>query len=158
MTLAITPNRNHKMKQSRFSPLAIKLRQTSNELKEFVRRDGEAEYRLHCQIADLLRIFGVRDLRFWHTPNGGKRNPREASRFKSMGVLPGVVDFIISTPTDGMFFLEVKSPTGRLSKEQADFLDAMIRHGHKTAVVNSFDKAVAVLNTWGALKGVKRIA
>ena len=28
----------------------------------------------------------------YHVPNGGKRNPREAAKLKSMGVVPGIPD------------------------------------------------------------------
>ena len=38
------------------------------------------------------------NLVFFHVPNGGKRNVREAVRFKREGVISGVADIIILRP------------------------------------------------------------
>lgn len=43
------------------------------------------------------------------------------------------------------FFLEVKTPTGRVSKEQAAFLSAMQKRGAIASVVRSVDDAREVL-------------
>ena len=62
--------------------------------------------------------------RIWHPANGGHRNPREAKRFKDMGVLPGVCDIIISIPRGtwhGMF-AELKLGSNDLSGKQEEFI------------------------------------
>lgn len=51
----------------------------------------------------------------------------------------GVFDRVVVMPRGAIWFVEVKSPTGRLSKLQERFRDAMIAMGHKTAVVYSKD-------------------
>jgi len=50
---------------------------------------------LQRSVAELLDMLGWF---WWHTPNGGKRNPREAARFVGLGVKPGVSDIIVSEP------------------------------------------------------------
>lgn len=70
-----------------------------------------------------------KDVLYWHTPNGGRRTPQEAARFKAFGVLPGVPDwiFIWSAEHDSpasILFIELKSPVGRLSDEQRLFKGA----------------------------------
>jgi hypothetical protein len=37
-------------------------------------------------VFDHIRVRGLRDLVFWHAPNGGKRNKMEAARFKGLSV------------------------------------------------------------------------
>jgi hypothetical protein len=37
-------------------------------------------------VFDHIRARGLRDLVFWHTPNGGKRKKMEAARFKGLGI------------------------------------------------------------------------
>lgn len=143
------------MANPRFSPLAIQRRQTTEALKALVANDGKSEYRLHCQIIDLLKLSGVRGLVFYHVPNGGRRNPREAARLKLMGVLAGVSDLALSIPGVGMAFMEIKAGRGRVSIEQEAFLAAMEAHGHRVAVVRSFDGAVEVLASWGAIAKVR---
>lgn len=55
--------------------------------------------------------------RFFHIPNGGSRHPAEAMKFKSMGVVPGVVDHMLAH--DGrMWCIEIKLPNGKVSHDQ----------------------------------------
>lgn len=145
------------MGNPRFSPLAIAKRQTTEALKALVANDGKAEYRLHCQIVDLLKLSGAHGLWYWHTPNSGKRTATEAARFRAMGVLAGVSDLALSIPGVGMAFVEIKAGRGRgrVSYEQEVFLEAMAAHGHRTAVVKSFDQAVELFTEWGAISKVR---
>ena len=50
-----------------------------------------------------------------HVPNGGKRNIKEAIRFKSLGVLPGMPDLVLWTTGGRQGWIELKAP-GRKDK------------------------------------------
>lgn len=55
----------------------------------------------------------------YHVPNGGKRNPAEAARFKAMGVKAGVPDLCLPVPMNGYagLYIEMKYGSGdRLQK------------------------------------------
>lgn len=82
------------------------------------------------------------DLLF-HIPNGGKRNAREAARFKQMGVKPGVPDIFLPIAR-GRFhglFIEMKSPNGRLSDNQRKWLETLNRKGYACCVCFGFEEA-----------------
>lgn len=54
----------------------------------------EDELQQKCYFWFHNRFPALRGLLF-HVPNGGARNKREAGRFKQIGVVPGVSDFIL---------------------------------------------------------------
>lgn len=58
--------------------------------------------------------------RLHHSPNGGKRNAIEASKFKQMGVRAGFPDLILLIPNRFYPFcgIELKAKTGRQSENQ----------------------------------------
>lgn len=104
---------------------------------------------LHVFVADALRRFGRQGVVWWHTPNGGKRSKAAAARLKRMGVLAGVWDFQLVDEIE-LFFLEIKSSTGTLSKEQKAFRDSL-KHIAKFAVVKTPEEAVNALLGWAIL-------
>lgn len=62
---------------------------------------------------------------YWHTPNGGQRDLREAKRLKQSGVKAGVHDLLFLRPTQfesgvwGLLFgLELKEPGGSQPPEK----------------------------------------
>jgi len=79
----------------------------------------------------------------FHIPNGGKRNPREAARFKRMGVKPGVPDLFLPVARGGFhgLFVELKSKGGRLSEYQRQWLSKMSAEGYAACVCFGFDEA-----------------
>lgn len=90
----------------------------------------------------------------FHTPNGGRRNVLEAKRFKKMGVKPGVADLIIPFPSPGRTFpglwLEMKSATGALSREQLRWKVKAEKEGWLTAVVRDLDHYIEVVDAFMA--------
>ena len=83
----------------------------------------------------------------YHSPNGGKRNGREAAKFKAMGVVPGIPDIIVDHPNGGYHGLriELKAKGGRLQDSQIKILNKMANAGYLCAVVwsfNSFKKLI----------------
>lgn len=137
---------------TRYSTVAIIKRQTTAALHQLVAEDAREEERLQIAIIDLLEALALPGVAWWHTPNGGRRNPCEAAKLKRMGVRPGVPDLIISQPGGVTRYLEVKSRRGRKSGEQTAFLTAVERNGNETAVVRSLEQAMQVLAAWGAIR------
>ena len=98
----------------------------------------------HQQLATLLH----------HSPNGGKRDAREAARFKAMGVRPGFPDLILLHPSNGYHFLciEMKTKTGKQSDYQKDYQKRVEAEGGKYAVCRSLEDFIAVVDTYLHLK------
>lgn len=79
----------------------------------------------------------------FHIPNGGKRNAREAARFKRMGVKAGVPDLFLPVPRSGChgLFIELKAPRGKLSDYQRGWLERLKLSGYAVAVCYGADEA-----------------
>lgn len=80
----------------------------------------------------------------FHIPNGGKRDAREAARFKRMGVKAGVPDLFLPVPRGKYhgLFIELKSPGGRLSDHQKEWLKLLSASGYAACVCFGFEEAV----------------
>ena len=107
-----------------------------------------------------LNARGVPGLVFWHTPNssklGGKRTrngiPLAALRLKKLGLRAGVSDLIL-VHENKIFALELKSEDGRPTEEQLKFLTDIQNAGAYACVCHGADRALAVLEQWGLLRG-----
>lgn len=73
-----------------------------------------------------------------HSPNGGKRDAREGSKFKEMGTVAGWPDIIIP---EWLTVIELKSEKGRLQDSQRNILTHFKDIGWKTYVCYSFEEA-----------------
>ncbi len=101
-------------------------------------------------VAFHLWLRGKPGLVWWHTPNGGKRSPREAAMFKSHGVRPGVADLVLIH--DGKAYaLELKAPGGRPTEHQLKFLSDFEKAGGYSCCAEGLDRAIAVLESWGVI-------
>lgn len=89
---------------------------------------------------------------YWATPNGGKRDVKEAVRLKAEGVRRGVPDiqFAIPSGTKYGLFLEFKRPDGKgvVSKEQKFVMGKLEANGYKCAVVKNTSEAKNILNLY----------
>lgn len=76
------------------------------------------------------------------SPNGGKRNAREAARFKVMGTRAGFPDLILLLPRHGYTCLaiEMKAYNGRQSEKQKEWQAVAERNGIKYVVCRSFEE------------------
>lgn len=76
-------------------------------------------------------------------PNGGGRSKREAGRLKAEGVRPGVSDVFCALPVPGRcgLWIEMKSLTGRPSREQVDWLTEGDKLGYEGAVCHGSGEA-----------------
>lgn len=82
-----------------------------------------------------------------HVPNGGSRHPIEAANLRRLGVVAGWPDLSIYGP-GGCYFMEVKTPKGRLSDNQNRIIDQLKDMGHPVAVVRSIEDAQAKVAEW----------
>lgn len=86
----------------------------------------------------------------FHIPNGGQRSAREANKFKAMGVIAGIPDLFLSIPSrnknglnTGLYYglyIEMKTPTGVLSKEQKEIHIKLIAQGYHVTVCRSLEE------------------
>ena len=107
---------------------------------------------IHIAVCEHLRLRAKPDVLWLHVPNGGKRNPREAARFKRMGVLAGASDLLF-WHRGNSFALELKGPGGRLSDAQLEFLARFNDAGGHSACAEGLDRALSCLEAWGLLIG-----
>lgn len=79
-------------------------------------------------------------------PNGGGRSKREAGRLKAEGVKAGVHDIFVAYPASGFhgLYIEMKSATGKPSREQSTWLHDSLALGYQAAVCRGADEAMRV--------------
>lgn len=85
-----------------------------------------------------------------HSPNGGKRNAREAARFKAMGTRAGFPDLFLAVPSNGYhgLFLELKTDKGRLNPNQKAYHELLRDKGYRVEVVKDFDTFEKIINDY----------
>lgn len=85
-----------------------------------------------------------------HSPNGGRRDAREGSRFKKMGVLSGFPDIIIPVARKGYhgLFIELKAEKNRLTQSQILVISKIISEGYKCEVCYSVEQFRKVVNDY----------
>lgn len=87
----------------------------------------------------------------YHVPNGGSRNPLEAHNLKAQGVRRGVPDIVLPVPRGGYhgLYIELKRRKGgRLSEDQAVWIDRLNRVGHRAVVCQGWDAARAEIEMY----------
>jgi len=89
-----------------------------------------------CKWLRLKRIF------HFAIPNGGARTAKTGKRLKDEGVLAGVPDLFIPAYK---LFIELKSRTGKLSKEQHRCIWELESLGYMVAVCRSLEEAINVV-------------
>lgn len=87
-----------------------------------------------------------------HIPNEGKRSLVEGARQKKLGLKKGVSDLFYAKPhikdIDGIrhilcgLWFEIKTKTGRVTKEQNEFIELMNASHYKAYVIRSIDEAI----------------
>jgi hypothetical protein len=103
-------------------------------------------------VIDHLRWRGMPGAFAFHVPNGGWRSAIEAAIFKSLGVVAGVPDIIIIYG-GRCYALELKAEGGRVTPKQLEAIAAMEAAGAYCCIAEGLDRALAVLEQWGLLKG-----
>jgi hypothetical protein len=115
-------------------------------------RRQRPEAAIHAAVVEHLRLRAKPDVLWVHPANGGSRDIREAAHFKRIGVLAGASDLLLWHHGNS-FALELKSPGGRLSDAQQEFLARFNEAGGHTCVAEGVDRAIACLESWGLLVG-----
>lgn len=89
-----------------------------------------------------------------HSPNGGKRGIREASRFKMMGTRAGFPDLMLLIPVEPFhaLFIELKTSTGKVSVVQKDYHRLLNEQGYRVEECYSTDSAINVIRNYLGLK------
>jgi len=79
---------------------------------------------------------------WFHPPNGGSRNAREAANLKKQGVKPGVPDIIIMEARKGFhgFVIELKVGRNKPSPYQLIMLKNLKDRGYKVLLTYSLDE------------------
>lgn len=106
-----------------------------------------SEAQIQKTIVDYISL-KHKDLLIFHVPNAGKRSFQTGIFLKRQGLLKGIPDVCILWK-GRCGFLEIKTPTGRLSSHQRAILDRMTALHIPNAVVRSLDEAIEVLHNWG---------
>jgi hypothetical protein len=83
-------------------------------------------------------------------PNGGWRSQRTASTLKAEGVRAGVPDLFLPIPCNGYhgLFIELKTPTGRPTPEQKQWIDALNEQGYKAVICKGLIAAQTEINNY----------
>ena len=89
---------------------------------------------------------------FWHPFSGGFRRPKEAAIYKGLGAIAGLPDVMVLRAGQ-LYAVELKTETGRPTETQLCVLDAIRAAGGHAVVCHGLDRAVAVLEGWGILRG-----
>lgn len=86
----------------------------------------------------------------FHIPNGGKRDAKEAARFKAMGVKAGVPDLCLPTPKNGYagLYIEMKYGKNKPTDNQKGWIKALKEQGYKVAVCYSGIEATQELESY----------
>jgi hypothetical protein len=116
------------------------------------RRRTRPENQIQRAVFDHLRVRGAPGLVAWHTPNGGARRPIEAAIFNSLGVRAGASD-VIAVHDAKIYALEIKAPGGRPTESQLEFIADMEAAVAYCCLAEGLDRALAVLEAWGLLRG-----
>lgn len=83
----------------------------------------------------------------YHIPNEGKRSKATGARLKAEGLKPGVPDVCLPVARCGYIglYIEMKAAGGKTTPEQDDWLAALTKAGHKTAVFHDWEAAVTLI-------------
>jgi len=108
---------------------------------------SEDRIQQHLMNAFAALSYQVKELQwFFHVPNGGNRNLREAVKFKSMGVKPGVPDLILPVARRGYhgLALELKAGKNKATELQLEWHEFMRSEGWYVAICYSWEEALYV--------------
>ena len=88
--------------------------------------------------------------------NGGHRHPAVASKLKAEGVRRGIADICIPFASkSGSYpgaYIEMKSPKGKVSVEQAEFLEFVRSQGYAVEIAYSCDEALRFIADYTGVK------
>lgn len=80
----------------------------------------------------------------YHIPNEGQRDPRVGARMRAEGLRKGVPDLCLPVARGGShgLYIELKrTKGGRVSPEQAEWIDGLLRQGYAACVCRGWEEA-----------------
>lgn len=89
--------------------------------------------------------------RFFHIPNGERRDKITAIKLKAMGLLPGVWDVLWFRKNNIPLFIEFKTETGKLTKEQERFRD-VLKFDAEFIIIKSIDEFELVFKSTNGIE------
>ena len=110
-----------------------------------------AEIDIQAKFRGSLRYVGP-SVQVVAVPNAGKRTLWQQRQVKKEGLSAGFPDCICIWP-GGICFVEFKSPKGRISENQREWLDRLSGYGFMATVARSVDEALDFLRECGAPVG-----
>jgi hypothetical protein len=113
-------------------------------------RRARPEQAIQAALCEHLRMHAVRNLFWFHVPNGGLRSPIEAKILQSLGVRAGVPD-VIAIKGGQTYALEIKTEDGKPTAAQLQAIADIRAAGAHAEVCYGLDGA-AVLEGWGLLR------
>ena len=83
-------------------------------------------------------------------PNGGVRSRQTGAVLKAEGVVAGVADLILFVPSGNYHALciEMKTETGRQSKEQKEWQEAVETQGYRYSLCRSIDEFYELIENY----------
>lgn len=122
---------------------------STNKNKKITRAEDALHIDIVGAVSGLLKPGAV----LFHVPNQGKRKVQYREKLRRMGLRAGVADLQIIH--DGrVYFLEIKTKTGRPSPAQILFRRDAEGAGAFYAIVRSIDEAINQLCEWGLTTAV----
>lgn len=95
-----------------------------------------------CKYPELEKMFAI--------PNGGYRHYKTAADLKSEGVKSGVPDIMLPAPKGkyhGLFVEMKRIKGGKVSDQQAGFIEYLKEQGYKVEICHGFEEAQkAIIN------------
>ncbi len=89
-----------------------------------------------------------------HIANEGKRNPRTGARLKKEGMKKGILDLFLPCPKGKYagLWIEMKSLTGKLTKEQKEWIEVLNNQGYKAICCKGHEEAIKTIEEYMKLK------
>jgi hypothetical protein len=87
-------------------------------------------------------------------PNGGIRDIGTATKLKAEGVKKGVPDLFLALPNESHagLFIELKTETGRASKEQKEWIARLNENGYRAVVCFGYQEAINEIKTYAGIE------
>lgn len=107
------------------------------------------EVKSRYEIPELKWAFAV--------PNGGARHISVARKLKAEGVKSGVPDIFIPVSRHNFhgLFLEMKSPEGKVSSSQIEWMNGLKKQGYFVYTCYSSNEAIDIVEYYFGKKGIK---
>ena len=113
------------------------------------RKRQSIEHKEQVRLVQRVRAFYPDEV-FAAIPNGGDRTASERLRLYEEGVLAGMPDLCLLRPSKGFagLFVEMKTDTGTVSKEQAGVAARLNAAGYRCLVARSSDEGFKIVEEY----------